>query len=325
MNRAPRHVSDGRKRRARLDPDAQVRVVDRTALRFSATVAKTVGTGWVRAGSSLVRFGKRLALIQDDALWLAWLDVDGELQAESLTTDASGERLFDDKRKKPDFEAAVAIPGVSERLLVFGSGGLASRERVAVLSEGQAVRLVEATELYASLRRELAFVGAQVNIEGAFVDGGRLVLCSRGNGARSADSTDATVELPLTELVAYLDAPLTTSVPRLGQVEQYQLGQIDGVSLTLTDAAFHHGQRYYVAAAEASADAIADGPVHGVSLGVLSEDPHYALIEDESGGLLREKVEGLTPVPDSDDWLAIVDADDVTKPSTLLRLRCHGL
>jgi hypothetical protein len=311
-------------RTARLDRGAQVRVVERAALRFSATVANAVGTGWVRAGSALVRLGRRLALVQDDALWLAWLDVDGELRAESLATDPSEERLFHDKRKKPDFEAAAVIPGVPERLLVFGSGGLASRERVAILSEGQDVRLVEATELYAGLRRELASVGAQLNIEGAFVDGTRMVLCSRGNGP-GADSTDATVELPLHELMTYLDAPHATSVPRIGQIERYQLGEIDGVSLTLTDAALHRGKRYYVAAAEASADAIADGPVHGVSLGVLSEDPHYALIEDESGGLLREKVEGLTPVPDSDDWLAIVDADDVTKPSHLLRLRCHGL
>jgi hypothetical protein len=285
-----------------------------------------VGTGWVRSGSALVRFGKRLALIQDDALWLAWLDGDGELKAESLTTDASGERLFYDKRKKPDFEAAAVVAGAPERLLVFGSGGLASRERVAILSESQAVRLVEATELYANLRRELALAGAELNIEGAFVDGTRLVLCSRGNAAPSGDieASDATVELQLTELMAYLDAPRVTPIPRLGQIQRYQLGQLDGVSLTLTDAALHRGRRYYVAAAEASADAIADGPVYGVSLGVLSGDPHYALIEDESGGLLREKVEGLTPVPDSDDWLAIVDADDVTKPSNLLRLRCHG-
>jgi hypothetical protein len=301
--------------------------VERTPLRFSASVANAVGTGWVRSGSALVRLGKRLALIQDDALWLAWLDAGGELHAQSLAVDASEERLFHDKRKKPDFEAAAVIPGTQARLLVLGSGGLPSRERIAILCEGQAVRLVEATGLYASLRGEPRFAGAELNVEGAFVDGARLVVCSRSNGAPNSDceAFDATVELQLDELLGYLDAPHTAAVPRLGSIEQYQLGQIEGVRLTLTDAALRGGQRYYVAAAEASVGAIADGPVHGVSLGLLSEDARYALIEDESGGLLREKVEGLTPVPDSDDWLAIVDADDATKPSQLLRLRCHGL
>jgi len=302
-------------------------VVERTALRFSASVAQAVGTGWVRSGSALVRFGKRLAMVQDDALWLAWLDAGGELQAQALATEASGERLIHDKRRKPDFEAAAVIPGVPERLLVFGSGGLASRERIAILSESQGVRLVEATALYASWRCEPRFAGAELNIEGAFVDGTRLVVCSRSNGALSRDpeAFDATAEIQLSELLAYLEAPHTAAVPRLGQIEQYQLGQIDGVRLTLTDAALRDGQRYYVAAAEASAGAISDGPVHGVSLGLLAEDARYALIEDESGQPLREKVEGLTPVPDSEDWLAIVDADDVTKPSNLLRLRCQGL
>ncbi|HKO48622.1 MAG TPA: hypothetical protein VJV79_12910 [Polyangiaceae bacterium] len=314
-------------RRARLDVEARVRVVSREQLRFSAPLAGVAGTEWLRSGSALVRFGKRLALVQDDALVLGWLDANGELKAESLAADSSNELLFDDKRRKPDFEAAAVLPGSPERLLVFGSGGLPSRERIAMLSANEPTRLVDARALYASLRRERRFAGAELNIEGAFVDGMRLLLCSRGNAARTAESEafDATVELDVTELGAYLAAPLSVPPPRLGAIERYWLGEIDGVRLTITDAALRGGTAYYLAAAEASADSIADGPVHGASLGVLTARPRYAVIEDERGAPLREKVEGLTPIADSDDWLAIVDADDASIPSSLLRLRCLGL
>jgi hypothetical protein len=314
-------------RRARLVADARVRVVSREQLRFSAALAGVVGMGWLRSGSALVRFGERLALVQDDALWLGWLGANGVLQAESLAVGSSSELLFDDKLRKPDFEAATVLPGSPERLLVFGSGGLPSRERIAVLSDNEPPRLVDARALYASLRRERHFAGAELNIEGAFVDGTRLLLCSRGNAAPTAEreAFDATVELDVTEVDAYLAAPLSGPPPRLGAIERYWLGETDGVRLTLTDAAMRDGTIYYLAAAEASADSIADGPVHGASFGVLDEQPRYALIEDEQGAPLREKVEGLSPIADSEDWFAIVDADDAKVPSSLLRLRCFGL
>ena len=86
-------------RRARLDANARVRVVSREQLRFTPAVADVVGTEWLRSGSALVRFGKRLALVQDDALWLGWLDANGELKAEALAAGSSNELIFDDKRR----------------------------------------------------------------------------------------------------------------------------------------------------------------------------------------------------------------------------------
>ena len=80
-------------RHAQLAPNARVRVTTRTELRLSANLASAVGSGWVRSGSALARLGRRLALIQDDALWLAWLDHNGVLQAESLIADPSSARV----------------------------------------------------------------------------------------------------------------------------------------------------------------------------------------------------------------------------------------
>ena len=305
-------------RRAERDPLARARVVARQTLRYDAAFAQLVGAPWVRAGSGLVRLGKRLLVIQDDALWLSWLDESGQLRASPLASD--GPLLFDDKRRKPDFEAVTLV---DDKAVVFGSGSLPSRERIAIVEHDGKPRLVQASELYRALRREPRFAGSQLNVEGAFVEGPQLVLCNRDNGA--GGRFDATVELPVQALLDYLASPSSTPPPPLGKIEQYSLGAVAGVRLTLTDAALRDGRRYYLAAAEATPDAIADGPVLGVSIGLLTEAPRYALIESENGVPLRDKVEGLTPGAAPGQWLAVVDADDPAQPAQLLSLQTEGL
>jgi hypothetical protein len=293
-------------------------VVARRALRYDAALARLVGAPWVRAGSGLVRFGKRLLVIQDDALWLAWLDETGALRASALASD--GPLLFDDKRRTPDFEAVTLV---GDKALVFGSGSLPSRERIAVVEPAGTALIVEARELYQALRAEPRFAGSRLNIEGAFVDGQQLVLCTRDNG--EGGRFDATMELPVAGLLGYLASPSSATLPALGRIDQYALGSVDGVRLTLTDAALRDGRRYYLAAAEATPDAIADGPVLGASIGLLAEEPRYALLESEDGAPLRDKVEGLTPGTAPGQWLALVDADDPARPAELLTLETEGL
>jgi hypothetical protein len=305
---------------ARLDPKLTARVVGRRALRYDAAWSERVGASWVRAGSALARFGKRLLVVQDDALWLAWWDDDGALCGQAMPADASGRRLFDDKRAKPDFEAATVL---GDSLFVFGSGSLPSRERIAVVSQAGDARILHAASLYARLRSEASFAGRQLNVEGALVEGNRLVLYTRGNAAALAtgDGFDASVELDVDDFARYCAAPEHTPAPALFAVTQYRLGQIDGVRLTLTDAALRDGARYDVAAAEASPDAIADGEVRGTSFGILDDDPRYALIVAEDGRLLRDKVEGLVPDSAPDRWLLITDPDDASRPAELLTLQ----
>jgi hypothetical protein len=293
--------------------------VARQALRYDAELSREVGAGWVRAGSALASFGKRLLMVQDDALWLAWWDDERRLRADPLPDDGTGQRLFDDKRSKPDFEAAVVVGG---SLLVLGSGSLSSRERIAVLDARGAARLVHAAALYESLRNEPRFAGRQLNLEGALLDGERIVLYTRGNAAALATSEgfDASVEVHAETLLRYLAAPLDLPPPPLESLTQYWLGQVGAVRLTLTDAALRDGKRYYVAAAEASPDAVADGQVLGASFGVLDDDPRYALIETEDGTLLCDKVEGLAAGTTAGQWLAITDPDDPARPAELLTL-----
>src|SRR4051812_45581281 len=103
---------------ARHDSALRLRVGQREALRYDAETSGQVGASWVRAGSALARFGKRMIAVQDDALWLGWWEEPGKLYAQALPPFGAGPRLFNDKLRKPDFEAAVVL---GERLFVFGS------------------------------------------------------------------------------------------------------------------------------------------------------------------------------------------------------------
>jgi hypothetical protein len=301
----------------RLDPTMKARVVERRSLSYSASVSRQVGWGWVRAGSALARFGNRWVIVQDDALWLASWDERGDLLAQALPTNGTSARLFEDKRQKPDFEAAVVL---GERLLVLGSGSLPARERVAVLEATGAARVVEASGLYAALRALPELSGGTLNVEGALLDGERIVLFSRGNAAAlSRDGFDLSVELDASELLRYVENP-STALPTLHSVQHYRLGEVAGVRLTVTDVALREGVRYFIAAAEASPDAIADGAVLAASFGVLDGDPRYTLIEAEDGSPLREKVEGLAAGASDGAWLAVTDPDDASRPAQLLTL-----
>lgn len=131
---------------ARLEPAWSVRVVQRLALRYDPDTASEVGAGWVRAGSALARFGKRLVVVQDDALWLGWWEESGKLRAHALPSAAGGPRLFDDKLRKPDFEAAELYAALGSEPRLAGRQ-LNLEQRIAVLDGSGAARVVEAPEL----------------------------------------------------------------------------------------------------------------------------------------------------------------------------------
>jgi hypothetical protein len=213
---------------------------------------------------------------------------------------------------------------LGDRLLVLGSGSLPSRERVAVLEASGVSRVVEARELYAALRALPELTGCTLNVEGALLDGSRVALYSRGNaGALSSTGFDLSVELEAVELMRYLDGA-SAAVPTLKSVQRYRLGAVEGVRLTLTDVALREGVRYFVAAAEASPDAIADGAVLATSFGLLDGGPRYTLIVGEDGAPLRDKVEGLAAGESDDAWLAVTDPDDVSRPAELLTLQIYS-
>ena len=266
----------------------------------------------VRAASSAAFIGGRLAIVQDDANFIALVDPHNPIVTSyALDHGEGGLRQFDDvrgnKKHKLDLEACVVV---GDQLIAFGSGSTPAREKILCarsLDTVPDVRLIDARALYATLRAETAFAGSELNIEGVARIGDRLRLFNRGNGAPHGAllPVDATCDVSADALLAHLEGgPL----PTIDSIVQYDLGDIDGVRLGFTDAVMTD-RLFYLAAAEDSPDAVRDGPVAGVAIGLLDE-LRYARVRTESGPF-DGKAEGIAfdPKDPRRGWL-VVDRDD---------------
>lgn len=310
----------------------------------------------VRAGSGLVWAGARLMVVQDDANFVALVDpASGTVTARTLPAGDGGRRQFDDasgnKAHKLDLEAVVSIPPGDGRPLVvaFGSGSTSRRERVVTLrgmdeTDGRELVAVHvASAFYELLRAAIPFAGSELNVEGAVylrqAHGGRLRLFNRGNGARRAgvEPTNATCDVEWRALAAHLARPDVSAPPPPTDVVQYDLGAIDGLALTFTDAAVvpvnataEARHIVYTAAAEASPDATRDGPVAGAAVGVIAEDggrtvARWALLRDQGGDPFMGKVEGIALRPDDPSrGYLVVDRDAHDVASELCEVVLEG-
>jgi hypothetical protein len=298
---------------ARRDPALSVRVLSRRPLVYAAGADPASDRpGHVRAASSAARVGARLAVVQGDANFVALVDpATGTAEALELPRGAGGRRQLD-KPSKLDLEACATD---GETLLAFGSGSTPARERIVELAG--VVRVHEATGFYSMLRRDPGFCAGDLNIEGATLEGDTLRLFQRGNGPARVN---ATCDMSWGALLASLRSPRTAAPPRPGGVVRYDLGAIDGVALSFTDATAAMGTIVYVAVAEDTPDAVRDGPVAGAAVGVLR------------GGTARwaplacaSKVEGVSLDPaDLRRAHVVVDADDPSRPSELMELELVG-
>ena len=321
------------------DPSIVARISDRWPLFYAAGADVLLDRpAHVRAGSGLTNLGNRLALIQDDANFVAILDPLGRI-VDSIALPAlpCRQRQFDDLRgnrlEKLDLEACTTIRENNDQLLLaMGSGSTPSRERILVmkwplLSDAD-ICLFHAPDFYQCLRSHQEFAGSELNIEGAaFLGGDVLRLFQRGNGALrdNCPPANATCDVSWSSLWSHLQG--SSSLAKPFNCKRYDLGALDGVRLTFTDGSVRHHSLFFTASAEASPDAVADGPVVGSVLGRINADDsaRWTLILDENGNRLAAKVEGLTL--DSSDpnrgWISI-DADDPSTPSELCEIRLSG-
>jgi hypothetical protein len=253
-----------------------------------------------------------LLAVHDDAFRATWIDLK-TLACESWLLRGDGNAL--PKARKPDFEAAV-VAG-RDTVYLFGSGSTDERCRVAQLDLAlRSASVVDRRVLYAAIRGALRLTVS--NIEGAAVEGERLLLLHRGVGGEpSACLTLAT-------------AALTGAPPLMLGTEWFSLGTLDGVALGFTDLAMGPGgRRFFVAAAEDTTDAVADGAVAGSVLGVIGGGAErryarWAAIRDADGVPLRHKVEGLALDDDGRGAWLLSDADDPARPSELCRVELAG-
>lgn len=330
---------------ARPDPARSARVVARHPLRYADGADPALDRpGHVRAGSGLARVPTGLAVIQDDAHFVALVDpASRRVDAVTLPFAVDGRRQFDDRRgnkaQKLDLEACATLPDDhgDPLLLALGSGSTPQREHAALLTgwNGAAnaaavcARVVHLPALYATLRAEAAFAGSELNVEGAAWLGDRLRLFGRGNGAARDDvaAVNATCDLDGAALRAHLRDPAGAPPPAPRDVVRYDLGTIDGIPLSFTDAAAWRGGILFAAAAEDSPDAVRDGRVAGSALGTIDAAGavRWTLVLDADGRAFDGKVEGVLPMDGAADrlWI-VVDVDDPDVPSELCEVVLEG-
>jgi hypothetical protein len=325
---------------ARCDPALRARVIHILPLTYvGGAVAALDRPAHVRAASGLAWIGEVLAVMQDDANFVALADpATGRCRAITLPAGEGGVRQFDNgrgnKHFKLDLESCVAVPDGEggEVLLGFGSGSSPWRERVLLVRHAAGaeprVDLRDASAFYAGLREAVEFAGSELNVEGAAWRGGRVILLNRGNGAEWDDHgpVDAVCQVDWAALRAHLDAPAAHPAPLPESIHSYALGALDACRLAFTDAVAIGDALVFTATAEASPNAVDDGPVAGSTLGIIDADggARWTVLEDANGGRFDGKVEGVARGRRPGTLFVVVDRDDPHRPSELCEVELAG-
>lgn len=320
-----------------VDPELVARITARRPLVYDAGADAALDRpAHVRAASGITVLGSSLAIVQDDANFVALVDLaSGRIDAVTLPHGPSGARQFDDirgnKSEKLDLEGCLTcVVDGEECLLAFGSGSTPMREQAVIVARSASVapRVVWLPLLYTALRSATEFSGSELNVEGVVRVGSAVRLMQRGNGAQHGGllPVNATADVPL-EVV--LDEIHGRSVDvQLERVVQYDLGKVSGVPWTFTDATSGPGGTVlFAAAAEDSPDAVRDGPVLGTALGVFDDDgaARFTALTDVLGRPVRDKVEGLVMDPTNPRRVYVVtDADDPQRAAELCEVEIEG-
>lgn len=276
---------------------------------------------YLSAASGLVRAAERLFVIADDELHLGVFPVAGN-EAGNLMRLLDGDLPREKaarKREKPDFEVLMLIPTEPDlphgALLALGSGSTPARRRGVLVPLDAAgapsqPRILDLTPLLAPL----AEIFAEPNIEGATLCGETLRLFQRGNRSHPEN---VIVEYRLPSL-----SMLENGQPlRPAKRHPLDLGNIDGVPLSVTDAAaLADGGMVVTAVAENTSDAYHDGACVGAAVAVLDADGRLLRLERLDR---PHKVEGVDArrVAGGIDLLLVTDADDPDVPAALLAAR----
>lgn len=287
------------------------------------------GMAYLSAASGLVRVRQHLYVVADDELHLGQFE-----DCNSPTPSAvpgSLLRLLDGelpqtkkqrKAAKPDLESLALLPPLpgcpAGALLALGSGSRPTRETgvlVALDVLGQPngrMALLDLGGLYSPLRKRFA----DLNIEGALVASGELLLLQRGN---RADARNACIRYDWNQIAPWL-AGLQPLAPAAKSVQLLDLGCADGVPLSLTDGTPLQGGAWaFTAVAEATDDSYADGACVASAVGIVQADGQVR----QYGLHGAPKVEGLVVRAEGREWVftMVTDPDDPQQAAQLLQLR----
>lgn len=275
------------------------------------------------AASGVVRRAEFVYVIGDDELFLAVFDAASDAPGR-LVRALPGELPSDEKARKdakPDLEALTVLPPFESHpygaLLGLGSGSTTSRDRGFSWAlapdgslDGEPTQL-DLAPLYSLLRDHME----ELNVEGAAVMGDELWLLQRGN---SVQGSNVVVELDLAEVMDSLKRDRTLAAAELRELRSYDLGELDGVELTFSDASpLSDELLVFTASAEGSPNSYEDGAIVGSVVGTIdgSGQVHRLRTIDR-----KYKVEGVHAVLDTGvlSLTFVCDQDDPAAASPLL-------
>lgn len=292
------------------------------------------GQPHLSAASGLVRVGQRLYVVADDELHLGLFEdiaatgakptkgrllrlLEGELPQDK------GKR----KKAKPDFESLALLPPLpgcpAGALLALGSGSKPQRHTGVLLAldahgapNGRSA-IVDLEAFYKPLHTQFA----DLNIEGAWVASGELLLLQRGN---KGDARNACIRFDWNQMAPWLSGQ-RMEPPTAKSIQPIALGEVDGVPLGLTDgAALPGGNWMFCAVAEDTDHSVKDGTCVASVLGIVGPDGLVRRMQRLPGA---PKVEGIAVQADGDGWVVtlVTDPDDPEVAAQVLQLRLPGL
>ncbi|MDR7308694.1 DUF6910 family protein [Rhodoferax saidenbachensis] len=288
------------------------------------------GQPHLSAASGLVRVGQRLYVVADDELHLGVFEdiaaTGGKPVNGTLLRLLEGELPQDKgkrKKAKPDFESLALLPPLpgcpAGALLALGSGSKPQRHAAVLLAldahgvpNGRSA-LVDLEALYVPLHKEFA----DLNIEGAWVASGELLLLQRGN---KGNARNACIRYDWNQVAPWLSGQ-RAEPPAAKSVQTIALGEVDGVPLGLTDgAALPGGEWVFSAVAEDTDDSVQDGACVASAVGIVGPDGLVRRMQRLHGA---PKVEGIVVQAEGDDWVLtlVTDPDDPQVAARVLQLR----
>jgi hypothetical protein len=211
-------------------------------------------------------------------------------------------------------------------VLLLGSGSTDRRTRGVLvrLDDGQPVAQAgELAPLHTAVVQRLGLMADQLNLEGAARRGNTVRWFNRGNLA--AGVRPGSVDVPLAGLVDAVLGRLDAAMVPVERPRVYELGEVAGVGLAVTDAiTLPDGRLVLSAAAEDTPNAVDDGPVVASALVLVDGDTvlDVSRIPEVDGRVAKVEGLALRAVRDgAAHLLAVVDDDDPTRASAALELR----
>ncbi len=231
------------------------------------------GPKFISAASGLVTTEDKIYTVADNDLNLGILGSGPE--DSFLERILPGSLPIDEKlrkKQKPDFESLFRIddPRLPQKGLVAFPSGSSLLRYLAVfipIQENGSVSSANIMQFNLSPFFDPIFKRhGFLNIEGAFIEGDRLILFHRGN---SEGDRDRFFEYDKSEFIDVILGMSGSSQIAPREVGEFNLGLYDGVQLTITDAVGFEGRRFFIAAAEATTNSIDDGEIKGSVFGEL--------------------------------------------------------